>query len=131
MALPFPETTPIDFQDGSRWLLRLSNTINATEKPEGNGYNPIPEWFPSVSFTSPFLAIQATTNLTTASKLMGRILQYQGTSLSGGTLTISARKVWRGLQVVRFSQDIEGEYSIRILPKPKISNLTLLIYEYL
>ncbi len=132
MALPLPEETPLDLQDEIRWTLRDSITLNAQQVPDRNAYNPIPEWFCPVTFTSPILRIQAVSSDTTNRKLMGRLLKMQEIpSNSGNKVSLASRKIWRGSQLLRFEQDIEGSYSIQILPRHYVQNLTFLVYEFL
>ena len=131
MSLALPEETPLNLQDGSRWTLRDSVTLNAQLKSGGTGYDPIPEWYCTKSFTSPILRIQAVSTDTSSRKLMGRLIQDQEIPLNSGSLvSLSARRIWRGSQIVRFAQDIENSYKIRILPRYYVHNISFLIYEF-
>ncbi len=131
MTLAIPENTPLNLGDSSRWHLRESVTLNASSRPGGQGYDPINEWFPLYEFSSPILLIQSASNDGGTQNLMGRLLQYQNL-LPGGNVQVSlaSRRLWRGTQLVRFEQDIEGTYQISILPRFHVHNITWLIYEF-
>ncbi len=132
MTLPLPEETPLNLQEETRWELIDSVTLNAQLTQGGTSYNPIPEWFCPSTFISPILRIQAVSSDTTNRKLMGRLLQMQEIpSGSSNNVSLASRKIWRGSQILRFGQDIEGSYSIQILPRYYVQNLTLLVYEFL
>ena len=131
MTLAIPENTTLNLGDSSRWHLRESVTLNAYPRPGGEGYNPINEWFSSYSFSSPILSIQLASNDGGTQNLMGRLLQYQNLLPGGNTqVSLASRRLWRGTQLVRFDQDIEGNYRIRILPRFYLHNITWLIYEF-
>ena len=131
MTLAIPENTPLTLGDSSRWHLRESITLNASPRPGGEGYNPINEWFPSYSFSSPILSVQSVSSNGSSQRLMGRLLQYQNLLPGRNTqVSLAARRLWKGTQLIRFAQDIEETYKISILPRFYVQNITWLIYEF-
>lgn len=132
MVLPLPEETPLNLTDSNRWTLRVSATFNATLNPDGASYSRIPEWFPDISFTSPILMVQALTTNQTSNRFAARFLQTQVMGIDGGQpVVVTARRIWLGRNLIRLAQDIEGGYQVRILPYLRMSNITLLIWEFL
>ncbi|MEM8777781.1 MAG: hypothetical protein AAGF26_02685 [Cyanobacteria bacterium P01_G01_bin.49] len=133
MTFPIiPENTPINLQDNERWRLRVTLSLRAPFDPKTQSASRIPEAFPPQTFNSPILATQAVIQAQYSGSAVGRILRIQRSSLgSGSNIVTSGRRIWRGLQLITFNQDLIGGFQLRFLAYRRIPDVTLLIYEYL
>lgn len=127
--LPVPTGTSLDFEDEANWILVYTGSLIANIVDLNRGiYEPMSEQVLSSSFSSPILKIRiVTTN--NNSRYAGKIKQFYDTGTTGLAYR-STRKIWIGTQIVRFAQDINNDYVLKILPDQWKSNLVINIYEY-
>lgn len=127
--LPIPVGTSLNFEDEANWSLTYSGSLIANIVDINKQiYEPIEEQVLS-SFSSPILKIRIVTSNNNG-KYAGVIKQFYNTGATG-LAYITSRKIWIGTQIVRFAQDVNGGYTLKILPDQWKNNLIINIYEYI
>lgn len=120
---------PIDLNSPS-WVLRYSSSFSAQLiNQKENRYAPIPEQNISASFSSPILAITTATIDQTSYTKFGYIRQIKSIGINQNAVT-GARSIWRGTQLVRFSDDYLGDYILTFKPFYRLHHVSILIYEF-
>lgn len=124
MSLP----SPIDLNTPN-WVLRYSGSWTAQLiDPTEQRYAPIPEQVLGVSLTSSIIAITTATIDQTNFTKFGYIKQIKSLGINQNAVT-GARKVWRGTQLVRFSDDYLGSYFLTFKPFYRLHHVSILVYE--
>ncbi|PSF37764.1 hypothetical protein C7H19_09480 [Aphanothece hegewaldii CCALA 016] len=125
MSLPLPINL-----DSPDWVLKSSSSwIAQLTDPETNTYTPIPEQIISVPFSSPILAITAATIDNVSFAKFGYIRQIKSLGINQNAV-VGARKIWRGTQLIRFSEDYSGNYLLTFKPFYRLHHVSILIYEF-
>lgn len=122
-----PLSSPINL-NSLNWVLRYSNSWVA-QLIEEERYAPIPEQNISVSLSSPIIAITTATLDQTNFTKFGYIRQIKSINQNQNAVT-GSRKIWRGTQLVRFSDDYTGNYVLTFKPFYRLHQVSLIIYEF-
>lgn len=126
-----PSESPLDLSDSQKWTLKFSKHYST---PSGNSViiDPIPPEYLNTTFNSSVLAVQAV-SLTNHVRYVGKIQQFaQIGIIEGGQLSyLSSRALYMGTRTIQFYHNIEPPYFLKFIPSRALTNLSLLIYEYL